>query len=188
MSFPTKDKDFKRCLMKGGAKMVERHRQIMKQNCNVHETTQTVVHETADKSCQTHVDATIGPTPLQIDRISRTENVDEIGKPGEEQVDFVKAHAPGNTTEEESSDIGDNFKKYQNRNKELVGESSVRCNQCHGIFETSSKYKSKIKHFCKFLGGKLSCCPRVEVGAKSGAKRVTMTCSLCRYNQNSLMM
>ena len=160
-----------------------------KQNCNVHETTQTVVNETVDKSSQTHLDNKTEPTPPPLeDKNPQTESVDDLGRSGDEQVDCVKANAPaaGNTTEEESSDIGDNVKKIQNRNKELVGESSVRCFLCHGIFETSSKYKSKIKHFCKFLGGKLSRCPQVEAGAKSGAKRVTMTCSLCRLNQRKL--
>ena len=147
-----------------------------KHNCNVQETIKPIVHETAAKS----LNNTTEPTPLPVEIISETENVDEVGRSGDEQVDCAKAHAPGNTTEEESSDIGDNVKRHQNRNKELVGESSVRCSQCHGIFETSSKYKSKIKHFCKFLGKKLSQCPQVEAGAKSGAKRVTMTCSLCR--------
>ena len=158
----------------------------LKQNCSVHETTQTVVNEMADKSCQTCVDDKTEPTPLPVDKKSQTENVDYVGKSDDEQI--VKAHAPDNTTEEESSDIGDNVKRTPNRSKELVGESSVRCNQCHGIFETSSKYKSKIKHFCKFLGGKLSRCPQVEVGARSGAKRVTMTCSLCRFYQHLYFM
>ena len=149
-----------------------------KQNSNVHKTTQTVVHETVNKSCQTHVDATTEPTPISMDRNSET----EMDRNSEME---NATHAPDHTTEEESSDIGNKVKRTQNQTKELVGESSIKCSQCHGIFDTSSKYKSKIKHFCKFLGGKLERCPQVEVGAKSGAKRITMTCSLCRLDQHS---
>merc|ERR1719270_2537973 len=79
------------------------------------------------------------------------------------------------------TDLDDGMKPTR-QNKEVLGESSVMfCSQCHGIFETTSKYKSKIKHFCRFLGGKLKHSPTLELGANSGAKRIALTCTLCRF-------
>ena len=54
---------------------------------------------------------------------------------------------------------------------------AMECLQCHGIFETRSKYKSKRKHFCKFLGVKLEKQPEIDVTSQS----VAMTCSICRF-------
>ena len=109
---------------------------------------------------------------------------DQVGTSGDKEVYLesvnAKVSAPDNTSEDGSSDIGGASLKSQKQNMEPVDESNIKCPQCHGIFETASKFKSKIKHFCKFLGGKLSQRPEIDAGAKSGAKRVTMTCSLCR--------
>ena len=109
---------------------------------------------------------------------------DQVGTSGDKEVYLesvnAKVSAPDNTSEDGSSDIGGASLKSQKQNMEPVDESNIKCPQCHGIFETTSKFKSKIKHFCKFLGGKLSQRPEIDSGAKSGAKRVTMTCSLCR--------
>ena len=150
------------------------------ENCNELRTAHGTTPELVDGSSQTNVEIAASQSPAEKSQVEKTP---EKVRTMEDDAEGVNATAFDNTTEEESSDNG---KRSQNRHKGLVGEASIRCSQCHGIFETSSKYKSKIKHFCKFLGGKLKQCPEVEVGAKSGAKRITMTCTLCRLNKQFL--
>ena len=130
-----------------------------------------------DRSCQTDLDDGM-KLPTQPGGRNTPEKAKQV------LVSSTKDHTKGNDNNHaEHSPL-----KPTRRNKEAVGESSVKfCSQCHGIFETTSKYKSKIKHFCRFLGGKLKHSPTLEVGANSGAKRITLTCTLCRFDVNYII-
>ena len=148
------------------------------QTLSVNENCGRVVNQNLiDRSCQTDLD-----DGMKLPTRPRGKNTPEKAK--QVLVSSTNDHIKGNA----NNDAEHSPLKPTRQNKKVVGESSVKfCSQCHGIFETTSKYKSKIKHFCRFLGGKLKHSPTLEVGANSGAKRITLTCTLCRFDINHII-
>ena len=148
------------------------------QTLSVNENCGRVVNQNLiDRSCQIDLD-----DGMKLPTRPRGKNTPEKAK--QVLVSSTNDHIKGNA----NNDAEHSPLKPTRQNKKVVGESSVKfCSQCHGIFETTSKYKSKIKHFCRFLGGKLKHSPTLEVGANSGAKRITLTCTLCRFDINHII-
>ena len=148
------------------------------QTLSVNENSGRVVNQNLkDRSCQTDLN-----DGMKLPTQPRGKNTPEKAK------QVLVSSTNDHIKENDNRNAKHSPLKPTRQNKEVLGESSVQfCSQCHGIFETTSKYKSKIKHFCRFLGGKLKHSPTLEVGAKSGAKRIALTCTLCRCDTNHII-